>query len=164
MRDSILKIMGVFLIFMLGILNPPSIRGEEKKDMGGWEKGGKYDMLYDVAEFESFKGVVTKVTKVVPMPGMSPGVALVVRERREGEEILVHVCPEWFANAKKIGIRKGTKVHVKGVFAEIDDEDIFMASKVKTGAKEEFKVRLTKDGTPFWTMTPEELARERASN
>jgi len=36
-----------------------------------------------------------------------------------------------------------------------------MASKVKRGNDFEFKVRLTKDGTPFWTMTPEQLARER---
>jgi hypothetical protein len=36
-----------------------------------------------------------------------------------------------------------------------------MASKVKKGDHYEFKVRLTKDGTPFWTMSPEELARER---
>jgi hypothetical protein len=36
-----------------------------------------------------------------------------------------------------------------------------MASKVKKGDSYEFKVRLTKDGTPFWTMSPEELARLR---
>jgi len=35
---------------------------------------------------------------------------------------------------------------------------------VRKGDSPEFKVRLTKDGTPFWTMTPEQLAKERASN
>jgi hypothetical protein len=34
---------------------------------------------------------------------------------------------------------------------------------VKKGESQQFKVRLTKDGTPFWTMTPEQLARERAA-
>jgi hypothetical protein len=38
-----------------------------------------------------------------------------------------------------------------------------MASKVKQGEHFEFKVRLTKDGTPFWTMSEDELARELAS-
>ena len=39
----------------------------------------------------------------------------------------------------------------------LDDEDIFMAAKIKQGGDYGFKVRLTSDGTPFWTMTPEEL-------
>ena len=52
---------------------------------------------------------------------------------------------------------------VKGVWAEVQGKDVFMASKVKKGDYFELKVRLTKDGTPFWTMSPEELARERPS-
>ena len=64
---------------------------------------------------------------------------------------------------RKTGIRKGEKVHVKGVFAEINGEDVFMASKIKKGADWELKVRLTKDGTPFWTMSPEQLAKERSA-
>jgi hypothetical protein len=39
-----------------------------------------------------------------------------------------------------------------------------MASKIKKGEDFEFKVRLTKDGSPFWTMSPEELERERAQS
>jgi len=39
---------------------------------------------------------------------------------------------------------------------------VFLASKVKKGESYEFKGRLTMDGTPFWTMTPEQLAKERA--
>ena len=39
-----------------------------------------------------------------------------------------------------------------------------MASKVKKGDYFEFKVRLTNDGTPFWTMSPEDLKRERAES
>jgi hypothetical protein len=34
-----------------------------------------------------------------------------------------------------------------------------MASKVKKGDYFAFKVRLTQNGTPFWVMTPEDLAR-----
>jgi hypothetical protein len=50
---------------------------------------------------------------------------------------------------------------VKGVWAEINGKDVFIASKVKKDPDFEIiKVRLTKDGTPFWTMTPEQLAME----
>ena len=48
-------------------------------------------------------------------------------------------------------------------WAEIDGKDVFMASKIKKGDFFDLKVRLTKNGKPFWTMDPEELARERAS-
>lgn len=50
---------------------------------------------------------------------------------------------------------------VKGCWAEINGKDVFMASKVKKGESFEFKVRMTKDGTPFWTMTPDQVAKER---
>jgi hypothetical protein len=36
-----------------------------------------------------------------------------------------------------------------------------MASKIKKGDYFVLKVRLTKDGTPFWTMSPEQLAKEK---
>jgi hypothetical protein len=63
-------------------------------------------------------------------------------------------------------VKKGDRVKIKGAWAEIDNKDVFMASKVKKSDSDvfEFKVRLTKNGKPFWTMTKEELALERASN
>ena len=47
-----------------------------------------------------------------------------------------------------------------GCRAKIDQKEVFMVAKVKKGDYFEFKVRLTKSGQPFWTMTPEELIRE----
>ena len=156
-------IMGLAVAMGLGLSTPGSVPGEDKRDMGGWEIDGAYNKLYDPAEFESFKGVVVKIKEMAPMPGMSRGVILWVRERREEEVYRVDLCPVWFAKPRDTGIRKGEKVHVKGVFAEINGEDVFMASKIKKGADWQFKVRLTKDGTPFWTMSPEQLAKERAA-
>jgi hypothetical protein len=51
-------------------------------------------------------------------------------------------------------------VKVRGVWAEIDHENVFIAYKVKS-SKYVLKLRRTRDGTPHWTMTPEELAKER---
>jgi hypothetical protein len=62
-------------------------------------------------------------------------------------------------------VKKNDRVKLKGVWAEINDRDIFMASKIKKDPDLEIvKVRLTKDGTPFWTMTPEQLAIETQNN
>ena len=138
----------------------------EKRDMCGWEAGSEYNQLYDAAELDSFKALVVRVKEIIPMPGMTPGVALEVREGKkgDGELVLVHLCPIWFAGPKNIGFKKGEQVKLKGVWAEIDGKDVFLASKVKKGEYFELKVRLTKNGKPFWTMTPEELTNERASS
>ena len=100
------------------------------------------------------------------MPGMSPAVAIEVCEDKKlkSEPILVHLCPVWFADPATIGLRIGDRVKVKGVWAEINDEDVFMASKIKKGDFFEFKARLSSDGTPFWTLSDEELAKERVAS
>jgi hypothetical protein len=131
---------------------------DEKK---GWGVNDPYNMLYNAKELEKFKATVVKVMEVVPMPGMSPATAMEVREGNE--TILVHLCPVWFSKPSDIGIKPGDSVTLRGSWAEINGKDVFIASKVKKGDFHEFKCRLTKDGTPFWTMTPEQLARERQS-
>ncbi|GAB4345874.1 MAG: hypothetical protein Kow0089_22980 [Desulfobulbaceae bacterium] len=129
-------------------------------DMGGWEEDGAYNRLYKASELDKIKCTVKKVVEVVPMKGMSPGIGLIADDG-DGEEFMVHVGPKWFLG-DSIGIKRGDRVKIRGSWAEIDGRDVFMASKIKKGDYFELKVRLTKNGKPFWTMTPEELARERA--
>lgn len=126
----------------------------------GWEIGSEYNNMYDPKERDSLKGRVVKFVKITPLEGMAPGTGFILQES-EDEKILIHVCPQAYAKAKDIGIRKGEKVKVKGSWVEIDGEDIFIAAKVKKGEHFDFKVRLTSDGTPFWTMSPEQLKKER---
>ena len=156
-------------IFILGLLVCLSLTigirfvpAAGQRDMQGWEENSPYNKHYDVREFEKFRAWVMGFKEEPPMPGMSPATILIVRD---GSEIIdVHLCPTWFAKPRDVGVKKGDRVKIKGVWAEINGKDVFMASKVKKGEIFEFKVRLTKNGKPFWTMTPEELARERASN
>ncbi|MBW1695416.1 MAG: hypothetical protein JRH18_07095 [Deltaproteobacteria bacterium] len=156
----------LLLIFSSMILAFGAGAAEQKQDMGGWEIDSEYNKLYDYREMDSFKGWVIRVKEVVPMPGMSPGVAVDISETKDlkSEPIEVHLCPSWFADPKSIGIKRGDRVKVKGVWAEINGRDVFLASKIKKGDYFEFKVRLSKDGTPFWTMSPEQLKKERASS
>ena len=132
---------------------------EEKKDMQGWEIDSPYNKLYDVREYEKIRAWVIRVKEVVPMPGMSPATALDVREGSDVFE--VHLCPTWYRKPSEIRLKKNARIKLKGVWAEINGKDIFMASKIKQDPDIEIiKVRLTKDGTPFWTMTPQQLAAE----
>jgi hypothetical protein len=153
---------GMTLVLTVIISAAGISRAADEKDMQGWGVNDLYNNHYDVREFEKFRGWVVKLTEVVPMPGMSPATVVIVRD---GSELIeVHLCPTWFAKPNEVGVKKGDRVKLKGAWAEVDGKDVFMASKIKKGEYFEFKVRLTKDGTPFWSMSEEQLAFERAES
>ena len=111
----------------------------EAENMGGWEKNSPYNRLYNPSEMDRIKGVVQKITEVVPLPGMSPGVAVVVSESKS-DSTLVHLCPSWYMDTKSIGLKKGDDVKIRGAWAEVGGNFVFMASKIKKGDY-------------FWTVT-----------
>ena len=134
-------------------------QAEEKRDMQGWEIDSPYNKLYDIREYEKIRAWVIRVKEVVPMPGMSPATALDVREGSDVFE--VQLCPTWYRKPSEIRLKKNERIKLKGVWAEINGKDVFIASKIKKDPDIEIiKVRLTKDGTPFWTMTSEQVAME----
>ncbi|MFO7707046.1 MAG: hypothetical protein R6V84_02650 [Desulfobacterales bacterium] len=150
----------VILIAVLSLVVLSATGAAAEADaMKGWGTSDPYNTFYNAKELERFKATVVKIVEVVPMPGMSPGIALEVREG--SEIILVHLGPAAFFKQADIGMKPGDRVDVRGCWAEINGKDVLMASKVKKGKNFELKVRLTKDGTPFWSMTPEQLAKEQ---
>ena len=72
-------------IFCIGAIffSAAAVIAGETKDMGGWEKGGPYNDFYNVVELDSFKAKIVKITEAAPMPGMTPGVILKVKESEE---------------------------------------------------------------------------------
>lgn len=128
-------------------------------NLKGWEKGGEYDSLYDNSERDAFKGKVKDIIDL-NMDGMAKGVALVVKDKTDGEDVVVHLGPADFVTPRIQAVRKGDTVKVYGCWAEIDGKDIFMAAKIKTKGEGKLKMRLTKDGSPFWSLSPEELKQE----
>lgn len=131
--------------------------------LNGWEAGSDYNKLYNPKELDRIKGKVVKFTEITPLKGMAPGTALYLDEG-DGEPILVHLCPVSFASSKETGIKRGMQAKIRGSWAFIDGHDVFLASKVKQGDHFSFKVRLTSDGTPFWTMSQDQLAKELAAD
>ena len=147
------------VIFLLVIFTGAHlVDAGEEREMQGWGLEDPYQRHYDVAKFKDFKARVVRVKQVVPMPGMSPAVALDVRY--DDKIIEVQICPTWFAQPDEIGIKKGDRINIRGVPVTLNGKDVFIASKIKRGAYFVLKVRFTKDGRPFWTMTPEQLAEE----
>jgi hypothetical protein len=153
------RVMGLVMLFFAAGLMGGTVCAAEEKNMKGWEIDSPYNSLYDVKEFEYFRAWVVGFKEEPPMKGMSPATIMIVKD---GEDLIdVHLCPTWFAKPADVGIKKGDRVKIKGAWAEINEEDVFMASKVKKGDFFQFKVRLSKNGKPFWTMSKEELAWER---
>lgn len=148
------------VLFFLSSFTLSSLYAASDKDMSGWGNDDEYNKLYDSRELDKLRGTVLKFKEVSPLPGMSMATVLVLDN--DGDKIDVHLCPVSFATPKDTGIKKGDSVKIKGSWAEIDGKDVFIASKVKKGEQYEFKVRLTKDGTPFWNMSTEQLNIERA--
>jgi len=133
---------------------------EEKGGIEGWERDSTYNAYYDLTLKESLKGIVTDIRTITPLSGMAPGVGLLVDSPRYGT-VSVHLGPRFFVDLNSIWNLKGAGVKVRGVWAEINNEKVFIAYKVKSGNLV-LKLRRTRDGTPLWTMSPEELAKERA--
>ncbi|THB76236.1 MAG: hypothetical protein D3926_18095 [Desulfobacteraceae bacterium] len=158
MKKNTIHILVLVICCLFGAV---TITGAADKDMGGWGVGDKYNSLYNAVDVEDMKVKVLDVIEVTPLPGMSPGVGLVI-EDEEGDEMVVHVCPAWYKRPEKVGVRKGDKIKLRGVYAEINGEDVIMAAKIK-GKSKTLKVRLTSDGTPFWTMSPAQLQKELSS-
>jgi hypothetical protein len=158
---NVLKI-AVILIFAANfvVANAEDVDPELMK---GWEAGSEYNKHYDVKESEYFRAFYVRAKEIIPMPGMSPATAIEVLEG--GDLIEVHLCPTWYRKPADIQLKKNERIKIKGVWAEINGKDVFMASKIKKDPNFEIiKVRLTKDGTPFWTMTPERQAWELLSD
>jgi hypothetical protein len=151
------KSMLLALAFSVGLLIG-TICAADEDGMQGWGINAPYNKYYDLTKFEKFRAWVVGFKTEAPMPGMSPGTIMVVKT---GTQLIdVHICPAWFAKPGDIGVKKGDRVKIKGCRAEIDQKEVFMAAKVKKGDYFEFKVRLTKNGKPFWCMSPEELIRQ----
>ncbi len=150
----------IFLTIIFCLIS--TVEAAEETTYLGWEKDSAYNGYYNFKERDSLKGKVLQFKEVTPLPGMNPGTAFILEEG--DEKIIVHLCPAAFIGLNETGIRKGIKTKVSGSWAVIDGQDVFMAAKVKQGDSFVLKVRLTQDGTPFWTLSPEEQSKESASN
>lgn len=160
-RLSGLAVLMMAALFLAAVLVAPRPARAASQDFAGWEKGGKYDSLYDPKESDAFKGRVEDVTEITPLPGMAPGVGLVIRDKADNKAKIVHLGPKGFVDLAAIGLKKGDQVKVVGVWATVDGKEVILAAKVKKDEKQEIKLRRTKDGTPLWTLSSAERAKEK---
>lgn len=159
-RRSVAAVLAATLLFALPLGSQASGPAEESPGLVGWGKDAEYNRLYKPTELDELKGTVQEITEITPIPGMAPGVGLTVKDQ-DGEAIPVHLGPKTFVKLDALGVKRGDKVKAKGAWTQLGGKEVFMASKIKKGDGAELKVRRTKDGTPFWTLSPEDLAKEK---
>ncbi len=132
--------------------------------IAGWEKGGEYDRLFDPKEADTLKGRVSKIIEITPIAGMAVGVGFEIEDKKDKTIEIVHLGPKSYVDMASIGLKPGDEVKVVGAWAELDTQDVMLAVKVKKGEDLQLKVRRTRDGFPYWSMTPEERQREMSAD
>ncbi len=155
-KITVSLILNVFVI-TLAIASSGNVEAKFK----GWERNSQYNSYYNPAKYTKIKGTFEGFETIVPLSGMDPGMAMLVRLKKSEKTILVHLGPESFTKILKLAFKKGDPVKVKGVWAEINGQKVFMAAKVRNGEYFEFKLRRTKDGVPYWTLSKEEMIKEK---
>ncbi|WP_320174361.1 hypothetical protein [Maridesulfovibrio sp.] len=159
---SKINFQNLLVAFCLTLLTVSSAFAGEM-NIKGWEKGGEYDSLYDNTDRDVIKGTLLKIEEIEPLSGMAAGVGLLVQDKEDGDEVLVHLGPKDFVEPRIKDLRPGARVKVYGVLVEINGEYEYMCAKFKAGEDRKYKFRLTKDGTPFWSLSTEELKKEEST-
>ncbi|MGD8996155.1 MAG: hypothetical protein PVH34_13125, partial [Syntrophobacterales bacterium] len=115
-----------FLVFVLhfGMLGVENAYAAEKADSTGWEKEGVYNRLYRVDQYQKIKGTLVEIIEIKPMPGMAPGMGLIMISRKK-EKVTVHLGPKWFVHFLMRGFKPGDSIKVKGAWAQIKGERFF---------------------------------------
>jgi hypothetical protein len=147
-------------VFLCSLQFSTTLHAVEQQDITGWQNGSEYNRLYRVDKYVKLKGTMVGIIDIVPMPGMATGAGMIIL-LPDGERVTVHFAPKWFAKFLPYGFSPGDPVKVKGCWAEIGGKKVFLASKVRNGEYFEIKFRRTKDGTPYWTLKPDEIIREK---
>jgi hypothetical protein len=137
--------------------------GRAQTDMAGWERGGEYDRLYKPEAVTTVVGTLVHLKELAPMPGMTPGPVLTIRTKG-GKLVAVQSGPSAFAKLLVHTLRVGDRVKIRGAYAELGGEKIFMAAKIRVNEVYEFKCRRSRDGVPYWSLSKEALIREKLRN
>ncbi len=163
MKRILIPWMSCLILGLFIVLSGGGISRAQSSEASGWGIDEPYNLLYEIQDVDNIEAKILEIKEITPMPGMSKGVGMIVKDNDDDETYTVHICPLSYKTTRSIGFRKGDKIKLRGSFVEIDDEDVIMAAKIKKKGKT-LKIRLTSNGKPFWAMSKEELLKELQDN
>jgi len=140
---------GITLIFILSILIvsfSSAHGGYGWRGSDGWGHGSKYGRMYNPKTMEKITGEVISVELVPARRGNHYGVHLMIKSA--GEDIPVHLGPEWFMEDQDTLIEAKDMVEITGSRVTFDGKSAIIAAEVKKG--EETLTLRDKSGIPIW--------------
>ena len=143
-----LKVILVCIISLLGLnLSAAAESWQGWRGSSGWGMDSDYQKKYDPKKVVMICGTVVGIKKIVPIKGMSPGIALKIKA--EKEMFSVHLGPAWYIEKLDYKISAGDKLEVKGGYAFFSDGPSVVAAEIKNGKR--FLVLRDNMGTPIWS-------------
>jgi sporulation protein YlmC with PRC-barrel domain len=123
---------------------------------GGWGAETPYGRLYDPAQEQTISGQVSSIETAAPMPGMAPGMQLLV-QTDDGKTVRVHIGPEWYLQRQNVALQAHTRVQVTGATADIEGQPVLMARAVQFDGQ----ILTLRDaqGLPVWNSLRRSAAR-----
>ena len=142
MKKNICMIMVLSFSLCLAISN-----GVFCKGFKGLQKR-KSMVAYDKETYTSVKGIVKSVDTVFNRFKQEKGLHLTVKT--SSDEYIVHVCPQWYADKKKLKFNIGELVSVSGSEFTKNGEKNIYAARLTHKSFGTLKLREPKTGNGLW--------------
>lgn len=128
-----------------------------EEEYKGWGAESEFEALYDTWEHDRVKGKFVKFKDITPLDGMAEGIAIEVRNRDDDQIVTGILGPKDYVGMDHMDypLRKGDKIKLYGAWAEVDGQEMMIATKIKYKDDSQYKVRRTKDGVAYWNMSAE---------
>jgi sporulation protein YlmC with PRC-barrel domain len=119
----------------------------EKSGKNGWGADSEYNRKFNAGAVQTFRGTITDMGSSEPMDGMSEAATITLRND-QGEDVVVHLGPEWFIDNQEHQFKENEQVEVTGSRIDMDGKPVILAVEVKRGS-DTLRLR-DRNGRPFW--------------
>ncbi|HQR20435.1 MAG TPA: hypothetical protein PLE54_05575 [Burkholderiaceae bacterium] len=128
-------------------LQPALAQGwRDWRGSGGWSSRGPYQRLYNPESAYSAHGTIESIQSFVPLPGMAPGVHMMVKTA--SESVNLQLGPIWFIERLEPTLSPGDEIEFRGSRVTIDGKTVVIASEIKKG--DNTLVLRNAAGVPAW--------------
>jgi hypothetical protein len=158
-RLSGFSLAGFFLAGLLLTWTAAAVPAQGQETFRGWERDSAYNKQYTTQNSDSLRGKIERLYELTPVPGMSKGVALTLRAG--SKLVTVHLGPRASLEYLFGALAPGDGIRITGAWAKVGGEAVLMAAKFRREESLEVKLRRTRDGAPYWTLSAQERLEEK---
>ena len=133
-------------VVMLFLIQAASSQNIRFRGSDGWGLNSRYEHLFNINSQQDFRGVITGIDTVTPMPDMSYGIMMVVKSGFD--EFAVHLGPAWYMLFQDFSLNPGEEIDIRGVRVSHAGKVFIMAIEIKS--KDRILRLRDNDGIPFW--------------